>query len=157
MRRTVPVFGLLLLLAVAAAAGHGAIRRGGPLDDALVRSFLLGAPVLEVRVPRSGEVSPIGGVEVLIRFQDEGRVAPETLRCLLNGRDVTDRLRVAANGAGGALFPLTEGQNLLRVEVFAGGWWTGGIVPWSPRFSWYFEDAVEVSFRVRPPTLLDRA
>lgn len=147
MIRRLTVFGLAGAALVAGALGVFLITsRGNSLGESLRLGLFLGPPALEVRAPLAGELYAPGGVPVLVAFADAGRIAPGTLRCLLNGRDVTDQLTVGQNGAAGRVFPLHEGDNALRVEVYAQG-------PWSRRF---FEDVVEREFRVRPALRLDQ-
>jgi hypothetical protein len=144
MLRRALVFGLLLGACTALAAVV-AVRAQG--SRSLERWVLLGAPLLEVRAPLADRELPVGGAAVVVHFPDRERVLPGTFRCLLNGRDVTSQLTVGGNGAGGSVFPLQQGANRLRVEVFGSGLWSAG----------YLEDAVEVDFPVRAPFPLDRA
>jgi hypothetical protein len=117
------------------------------LAGAVLRAALFGRPVFDLRTPQPGQVLAQGEVEVFVHFDDATRIAPETFRCILNGRDVTGELTRARNGAVGSLIGAVEGENHLRVEVFARAWW-------SER---YFEDSRDVTFRVRPLPDLDRA
>jgi hypothetical protein len=64
---------------------------------------------------------------VVVRFPEIERVAPETFRALLNGADVTDAFTTGENGAYGRLFALLDGENVLRVEVFAMPCWPPGL------------------------------
>jgi hypothetical protein len=105
-----------------------------------------GGPLLELASPLPGERLPITAVELLVTFPNE-RVVSDTFRCLLNGSDVTGRLTLAENGAGGALFPLREGRNTLRVEVFGRSLFDDRMI----------EDALEIEFETRPLPLFDRA
>ncbi len=144
-RRT--VFGLAGAAAFAGVVGVSLIVSGViSLDLALRRALFLGAPTLEVRSPRAAEVYAPGGVPVLVAYIDAQRIAPGTLRCLLNGRDVTHQLTLGSNGAAGRVYPAREGRNSFRVEVYAQGLWT----------SRYFEDSIEVDFRVRAAQRLDQ-
>ncbi len=72
-------------------------------------------------------------VQVLVECLDQERVLPETFRCLLNNRDITDRLTLGRNGAGGQLYGLVQGSDLLGFEVFGRGWWPWR---WSPTRIW---------------------
>ncbi len=119
----------------------------GTSQDARRRAFYLGGRLLEVPAPVDGSWVPLAGVAVLVRFPDQERVEPETFRCLLNGRDVTALLTVGQNGAAGAVFPLVEGSNQLRLAVFGRGWWG----------PWLYEDAVDLVVEVRRPLYLDLA
>ncbi len=144
MSRPLRIFGLILLL----VAGALVLERGLAPDLAAIRrSLFVGSPLLEVLTPDSGDQRPLGGIEVVVRFPREHRVAPETFRCLLNGEDVTDQLTVGRNGAGGSVYPLQEGTNTLRFEVFGRGWWA----------TRYFEDSVEVDVRASGPIRFDMA
>lgn len=89
----------------------------------LVRALAPGA--VELERPRPGDVVGNEGLEVVVRFPERGRLAPETLRVLLNGADVTDRVTTGQNGAYGRLHGLLDGENELRVQVF-------GRLPWPP-------------------------
>jgi hypothetical protein len=120
--------------------------RGNSLDRTLHLGVFLGAPVLEVRSPSSSERYAPGAVQVLVAWSDAERIAPGTLRCLLNGRDVTHQLTVGSNGAAGRVFPVREGSNSLRLEVYARGLWAER----------YFEDHVDLDFQVRPAPRLDQ-
>lgn len=106
-----------------------------------------GAPLLELRSPRTGERVGTEGVEVAVRFPEIGRVAPETLRVLLNEADVTEALTTGENGAYGRLFALLDGENVLRVEVFARPRWP----PWL-----LLEQRREVRIVHRRPLDVDR-
>ena len=98
------------------AAGCGAV-----LGVALVG--LRGPVLLDVRSPAAGEQVGIEGVDVLVRFDPDGRAEPATFRVLLNGADVTDRLAVANNGAHGTLYGLLDGDNRVSFEIFGRGYW----------------------------------
>jgi len=106
-----------------------------------------GRCLLEVRAPHGSAVLPMGGVEVLVGFREGAMVLPETFRCLLNNDDVTERLTLGENGAGGRLYGLVEGENRIRFEVFGQGWWPGR----------YFEDVREVILHITPLPNIDRA
>jgi hypothetical protein len=108
--------------------------------------FTFGGPLMELASPLPGERLPITAVELLVTFRNERAVA-DTFRCLLNGADVTALLTLAQNGAGGTLFPLREGRNTLRVEVFGRALLGDRIV----------EDALEIEFETRPLPHFDRA
>jgi hypothetical protein len=105
-----------------------------------------GGPLLELASPLPGERLPITAVELLVTFPNE-RVVADTFRCLLNGADVTGRLTLAENGAGGTLFPLREGRNTLRVEVFGRSLFDDRVI----------EDALEIEFETHPLPPFDRA
>lgn len=142
------VFGLAGAAAVAGLLGVFFSASGGnSLDLALRRALYLGTPTLEVRSPLDAQLYAPGGVPVLVAYVDAQRIAPGTLRCLLNGRDVTHQLTLGSNGAAGRVYPAREGRNSLRVEVYAQGLWT----------SRYFEDSIEIDFRVRTAQRLDRS
>ncbi|MBW2416229.1 MAG: hypothetical protein JRG76_17150 [Deltaproteobacteria bacterium] len=83
---------------------------------------------------------------MVVSFPAFDRIAPGTFRCLLNGTDVTHQLTLGTHGAAGSVFPLREGENSLRVEVYARGLW----------LAQFFEDAVDIPFRVRGGLMLDR-
>ena len=103
--------------------------------------------LLWVIQPNHGTVVGAEGVEVIVRFPDEARVVPESLRVLLNGADVTSRLIIGGNGASGQLFELLDGENVLRFEVSGErGGLLGTIV----------EQSREVHFMVRLPQNLNR-
>lgn len=142
---------LFALVAATFAVPAVALGLAWGLDPGLgregLRVALFGGPLLELRSPAGGQILPQGGVDVLVRFPDAERVAHETFRCLLNGRDVTRELTRGENGAVGSLIGVRDGENLLRVEVF-------GRSVWLSRF---LEDSVEVTFRVRPLATMDRA
>jgi hypothetical protein len=109
--------------------------------------LFIGLPLLEVSAPEPGQTLADGAVELFVDFPDEGRVAIETFRCLLNGNDVTPALTVGRNGAHGRLFGLTEGENRLRLEVF-------GLSRWTDR---YVQDVEALGIHVRGHPGLDRA
>jgi hypothetical protein len=101
-----------------------------------------GPRLVSIVSPSPGEVFGLEGVFVMVRLPDDERVAPATLRVLLNGADVTGQLTTGQNGAVGRLYGVVDGENLLRIEVRAESWWADG----RP-----FASAREVRFRVRPP------
>ncbi len=145
MAKRLRIFGISLLalgaLAALALTGAGAGLR------AVERWLLLGRPLLEFRAPRAGQLVPVGSIEVIVGFPAAERVVVETFRCLLNDQDVTQRLTLGRNGAGGSVQGLLEGENRLRVEIFGRGWWPGR----------FLEDARELTFRVQPLPTMDRA
>jgi hypothetical protein len=106
-----------------------------------------GGPLIRIASPPSGAQFPLSGVQLQVQFPDRERIRHDTFRCLLNGADVTWRLRVAPGGAEGSLFPLGEGRNVVRVEVF-------GKALWADR---WVEDALEVEFVVGPFAPIDQA
>lgn len=120
-------------LALVAAAAAAAMRVPG---------------LLEVEMPGGDEVVGLGGFELLVRFDEEGRAEPSTFRALLNGADVTDQLETAPNGAHGRLPGLLEGPNRLRLEIFGRARW-----PWPI----WVEESRELRVLYRPPPHLDRA
>jgi hypothetical protein len=95
-----------------------------------------------VVAPHPGDVVGLGGVEVMVRVPDDGRAEPETLRVLLNGADVTERLTRGQNGAYGRLHGVLDGENVLRIEVEGPSFWHDGRPYASGR---------EVRFHVRRP------
>jgi hypothetical protein len=103
-------------------------------------------PLLEIEAPRPRQVARLAGVEVVVRFPGR-RVAPETLRALLNGADVTAGFVTGENGAYGRLHALLEGENVIRVEVFGRPLWWEGL---------FVEQAREVRVVHRPPLDLNR-
>ncbi len=129
-----------VVIGVLAAAG---------LALAVVLGPLLGSSgLLEVVSPSPGQVVGVGGVEVMVRFADLERVAPETFRVLLNGADATPEFTTGENGAYGQLHGLLDGENVLRFEVFARRWWLPGL---------WLEEAQEVRILVRLPHAAQRA
>ena len=147
----------VILLACGGLAGLAAWRSGPDLlrDGGASRFLTFAGPLLRLEnpvPPRSTSETtempglPMGGVPILVRFQQDGRVLPDTFRCLLNGEDVTHQLTVGVNGVAGTVFPLREGTNRLRVEVF-------GQTLWGSR---YYLDSFELSIRARP-LVIDRA
>jgi len=128
----------LRLLALLAAAGGAAA--------ALALSAATPG-LMRVVEPRPGSVVGVEGVEVMVRFAPEDRVAVETFRVLLNGSDTTEEFTTGANGAYGRLHGLLDGENRLRFEAFGRRWWLPGRL---------VEEAREVRFLVRLPQDLDR-
>lgn len=124
----------VLLLAFVACAG-------------LAGLLPLGSPLLRVEAPRAGEVVGPAGLEVMVRFTDTGRVAPETFRVLLNGADVTESFTTGENGSVGRLHSLLDGENRVRAEVFG----RSRLVPWL-----LVEEGDEISVTHRRPLDLDR-
>jgi hypothetical protein len=148
MMKRLPVFGPLLLMAVAATLVSSLmVLRGKPFDRALSAGLFIGTPLMELRQPQDGVTHPPGGLTILVRFEEDERVAVETFRCLLNGQDRTHQLTRGRNGAGGTIFPLREGPNQLRLEIFGRGWLSGR----------YYREIVERVIEVRPLTDLERA
>lgn len=119
----------------------------GSFTERTERLIFIGNPLIEVQRPTPGQEIPFGGVEVRVGFAEGDRVALDTFRCLLNGRDVTDLLELSAAGATGSIFGLVEGENRIKIEVFGRSWW-------SER---HFQDARTVVFHVRPYPNMDRA
>lgn len=113
----------------------------------LVGLTLADGELMSVVSPREGSVVGAGGVEVVVRFPDEARVAAGTLRVLLNGADISEAITRGSNGAYGRLHGLLDGENVLRFEVFGRRWWLPGRL---------VEEAREVRFLVRQPQDLDR-
>lgn len=126
---------LLVLLACAALAAVLAL--GVPI----------GSPLLRVEAPTPGAVVGPEGLEVMVRFTDEGRVAPETFRVLLNGADVTESFTTGENGSVGRLHSLLDGENRLRAEVFG----RSRLAPWL-----LVEEGHEIRVTHRRPLDLDR-
>jgi hypothetical protein len=87
------------------------------------------------------------GLEVMVRFTGEGRVAPETFRILLNGADVTEGFITGENGSVGRLHGLLDGDNRVRAEVFG----KSRLAPWI-----LVEQGHEVRVTHRRPLDLDR-
>jgi hypothetical protein len=147
MRGRGVLFGILTAVSVTGATlSWVLVQRGGAPAGAFRAALFVGRPLLELRAPAPDAEVPIGGVDVLVRFRDAD-VLPATFRCWLNGVDVTDQLTLGQNGAGGAVAPLREGENALRVEVFGRGWLVGR----------YYLDEAELRLHVRPPLHLDQA
>jgi hypothetical protein len=107
----------------------------------------IGKPLLRLEAPRAGEVVGPRGLEVMVRFTDGERVAPETFRVLLNGADVTESFTTGENGSVGRLHSLLDGENHVRAEVFG----RSRLVPWL-----LVEEADEISIVHRRPLDLDR-
>jgi hypothetical protein len=145
MAQRLRIFAPVGVIALATLAALVRLADIPPLPEVAPRVFLGGA-LLELRSDLPGEVPP-GAIQVAVHFPDTSRVVAETFRCVLNGKDVTSMLTVESNGAGGSVFPLRVGDNHLRIEVFGHGWWSGRL----------FEDAIDVTFRSRPPPPLDQA
>lgn len=106
-----------------------------------------GDPLLRVEAPAPGAVVGPAGLEVMVRFTDEERVAPETFRVLLNGADVTESFTTGENGSVGRLHSLLDGENRLRAEVFG----RSRLAPWL-----LVEQGHEVRVTHRRPLDLDR-
>ncbi len=104
--------------------GAGLVGPGVGLTLALL---WFGGSLLELESPKAGDVVGTRGIEVVVRFPEIERVAPETFRVLLNGADVTEAFTTGENGAYGRLFALLDGENVLRVEVFAALCWPQGL------------------------------
>ena len=107
----------------------------------------IGSPLLRVEAPTPGAVVGPEGLEVMVRFTDEGRVAPETFRVLLNGADVTESFTTGENGSVGRLHSLLDGENRLRAEVFG----RSRLAPWL-----LVEEGHEIRVTHRRPLDLDR-
>lgn len=148
MGKTTRLFvGFLVLFGVGLGAASAWLPGDGDLWLRLERLAFVGPALVEIRLPAPGQQVPVGAVEVLVGFPDSQRVAVDTFRCLLNDDDITDRLTLGSNGAGGSLVGLVAGPNRLRFEVFGRSWW-------GPRF---VQEAHEIAFEVRPIPYLDRA
>jgi hypothetical protein len=106
-----------------------------------------GDPLLRVEAPAPWAVVGPAGLEVMVRFTDEERVAPETFRVLLNGADVTENFTTGENGSVGRLHSLLDGENRLRAEVFG----RSRLAPWL-----LVEQGHEVRVTHRRPLDLDR-
>ena len=147
MIRRLAVFGAAVLAAIAGCGLAFLVFLGGNASvERMKSSLVLGPPLIEVRSPRPAQMYAPGSLPVVVSFSSFERVAPGTFRCLLNGTDVTHQLTLGTHGAAGSVFPLREGENSLRVEVYARGLWLAR----------FFEDAVDVPFRVRGGLMLDR-
>ena len=105
------------------------------------------APAIAVEAPAAGARVGVEGVELLARFEPEGRVEPATVRVLLNGADVTAACVTASNGVHGRLHGLLEGENRVRIEAFARARWPAGLL---------VAQAREVRVWFRPPLGFDR-
>ena len=148
MGKRLSLFALLALMVLGAAAALvPRVQPGLELDRMLRRLPFAGRALLQIRAPDANQLLREGAVQVLVTFPDEAHVLPETFRCLLNDVDVTDRLTLGQNGAGGEIYGLMEGENRLRFEVFGQGRWSRQ----------YLEDVREVRVRVASPPGLDRA
>jgi hypothetical protein len=147
MVRTAAVFGTATIVAVVVISLlFFEISGGNTLVCSIRRSLILGRPLLAIEAPIAGSQVPPGGLGVLVSFDSGDRVASATFRALLNDRDVTNLFTVGTNGAAGTIYPLRDGANRLRVEVFGRGLWSRRLL----------EDAAEVGFRARAAGLLDR-
>ena len=140
------LFGAVLLACVGVAVAAPLMLRGALAAHELRAAFFVGPRLLDVQAPEPGGWRQVGGVRVLVRFPSEERVAPETFRCLLNGRDVTEQLTVGVNGVAGTVAPLLEGENTLELEIFGRGWWSGR----------YYQDGAAIRLDARSPIGLDR-
>ena len=152
MRRIFPLFGVILLTAgvllglFALEDARDILRPGGPSRLVRFAGPLLRVENPSVSLPSEDTSVPMGGVPLLVRFPENGRVLPDTFRCLLNGQDVTHQLTIGVNGVAGTVFPLREGENQVRLEVF-------GKSLWGRR---YYQDFIEFPIRARP-FVIDRA
>jgi hypothetical protein len=142
-------FGVVALVTglVASAAAVWMAGPGG-VGDRIRRLLFIGAPLFEVRLPRTQD-EPLrsGSVELFVGFASGERVAWDTFRALLNGRDVTAELTLGRNGAHGKLVGLIEGRNQLRIQIFGRSWWGGD----------YMEDEQVLQLQVAGHPDLDRA
>jgi hypothetical protein len=131
-------------------ASAAAVWMAGPgrVEDRVRRLLYIGAPLFEVRLPRTGD-EPLrsGSIELFVGFAPGERVAWDTFRALLNGRDVTAELTLGRNGAHGNLLGLIEGENQLRLQIFGRSWWGGD----------YIEDEQVLQLQVAGHPDLDRA
>jgi hypothetical protein len=142
------VFAVVLASSLITAVAVGLIWQGeGTLLERTRRLAFHGRPLIEVRLPQSGQQVPVGGIEVLVSFPGAHRVAADSFRCRLNNRDVTELLTVGQNGAAGSVYGLVEGENRLEIEFFGRTWW-------GPRF---FLDRRTIVFQASPFLSLDRA
>jgi hypothetical protein len=123
-------FGVVALITGALASGAAVWLAGpGRFEQRLKRLAFIGAPLFEVRIQGKPEqVLRTGSVEVFVGFAQGDRVAWDTFRALLNGRDVTAQLTLGRNGAHGKLFGLTEGPNHLELQLFGRSWWGGSFI-----------------------------
>ena len=137
-RRVKARLGLGWLLVLPACAALAAV---------LALGVPIGSPLLRVEAPTPGAVVGPEGLEVMVRFTDEGRVAPETFRVLLNGADVTESFTTGENGSVGRLHSLLDGENRLRAEVFG----RSRLAPWL-----LVEEGHEIRVTHRRPLDLDR-
>ncbi len=149
MKRPVSLFALLAALSAVGWLGVApADSRAGSARVELIRWLYVGAPLMEVQVPASDLVTPLGAVQLLVSFVGGPRVQVETFQCLLNDRDVTAALTLGRNGAGGSLVGLHEGENQIVVRVFGKSWWG------ETRF---VEERRALIVRVRPTPFMDVA
>ncbi|MCP4007362.1 MAG: hypothetical protein GY725_24535 [bacterium] len=139
--------GISILFGVAVATAAVLLPGSGTLAERLGRVLYVGSPLLEIRLPAAGTQVPVGSIEVLVGFPDSDRVAVDTFRCLLNDDDITERLTLGSNGAGGTIVGLVAGKNHLRLEVFGRSWWGGR----------YVQEVHRIPFEVRPFPYLDIA
>ena len=140
-------FAVFVLLVLGAAGGLHMALADPQRAAGLRRTVFLGDSLLDLVAPLAEPPGfhTLGGLEVVVRFPHEERIAIHTIRCLLNGADVTDQLTVGRNGAGGQVYPLLEGNNQLDCQVFGRGWWARR----------YFLDGVHAAVRVRAPLSFD--
>ncbi len=131
----------------AARAWLAASAVGTSLCIAALLLGFFGRDPLVLESPEPGAVVGLSGIELLVNYRPDARVEASTLRVLLNGADVTDRLETARNGASGRLQGLLDGENRLRVEVFVRR-------PWLP--GGWVESVREVPVLYRPPQDSDR-
>jgi hypothetical protein len=142
-------FGVVALL-TGALASAAAVWMAGPgnFEQRLRRLAFVGAPLFEVRVQgEPAERFRTGSVEVFVGFAQGDRVAWDTFRVVLNGRDVTGQLTLGRNGAHGKLLGLTEGSNQLELQLFGRSWWGGSFI----------EDEQVLTLQVAGHPDLDRA
>lgn len=124
---------------LAAAAGLIGL---SALGLALLAPRLLAPAVIEITSPDPELVIGNEALEVFVHFPRPERTRAETLRVLLNGADVSDAFETAANGAYGSVVRVVDGDNWLRVGVFARPWWGGDAL---------VEHSAELHFTVRRP------
>lgn len=149
MANRLRIFGVVALV-TGALASAAAVWMAGPgdLEQRTRRLAFIGAPLFEVRVASRPEAMlRTGAVEVFVGFAPGERVAWDTFRAELNGRDVTDELTLGRNGAHGKLLGLTEGANRLTLQIFGRSWWGGRFI----------EDQQVLTLRVAGHPDLDRA
>jgi hypothetical protein len=123
-----PVGGRRPFLGGRAFLGLASLVAASALAAAVLVLGPIGSPSLILKSPLPGEVVGIEGVEVVVGFAAEARVEPATFRVLLNGADVTPGFVTGENGAWGRLHTLLDGENVLRVEVFARRGWASGLL-----------------------------
>jgi hypothetical protein len=141
-------FGVVALVTGLLASAAAVWMTGpGEFGSRVRRLLFIGAPLFEVRIPERHDALRVGSIEVFVGFAPGDRVAWDTFRALLNGRDVTSELTLGRNGAHGTLVGLTEGQNQLRLQIFGRSCWGGR----------YIEDEQVVLLRVAGHPDLDRA